>query len=140
MVSSVPLVTGGEEWRARRISRCTEDVSQLSNALSIEVASPAGKAAGQSEEDLSDPLNRFVLDDPGPPLVDDEFRREEDRLRLVLGVLGGELRVRSCDWKERLRPCVCGWTSSIGGMLRPKLRRSWPTDWARRTRLVHRPT
>jgi len=140
MVSSVPLVAGGEEWRARRISRCTEDVSQLSNALSIDVASPAGKAVAQSEEDLADPLNRFVFDDPGPTLVEDEFRREEDRLRLVLGVLGGELRVTSCDWKERLLPCVRGPTSSIGGILRPKLRCSWPTDWALSTRLVHRPT
>ena len=92
MVSSpVRLGIGGDEFiAATRISRWTDEVSHWSNALSIDIASPAGKG-GKSSDDLADPLTSLILDEPGPTRVDDDHLLLAGRLEV--GVRGGEWSV-----------------------------------------------
>jgi hypothetical protein len=90
---------GGEEVMATiLISRCTDEVSQVSNALSIETASPAGKGC-MSSDDLAEPFTSLILEEPVPTRV------AEDRMLLGapldVGVRGGECRVMSCEGKLR---------------------------------------
>ena len=89
MVSSpVRLGMGGDEFiAATRISRWTDEVSQLSNALSIDIASPAGNG-GKSRDDLADPLTSLILDELGPTRVDDDHLLLAGRFEV--GVRGGE--------------------------------------------------
>lgn len=92
MVSSPERVGGEEVMATTLISRWTEEVSHESNALSIEVASPAGKH-GKSIDDLADPLTSLILDEPGPTrVVDDLLLLEGPR---EVGVRGGECSVTS---------------------------------------------
>lgn len=96
MVSKPDRVGGEDVIATTRNSRWTEDVSQESKALSIEVASPAGKA-GISSDDLADPLTSLIFEEPVPTRVAD------DRLLLggplEVGVRGGECKVASCEGK-----------------------------------------
>lgn len=66
-------------------------MSQLSNALSTVIASPTGKGTGSNDERFECGMS-FVLDEPGPTLVDDDRVIEPPR---ETGVLGGERRVAS---------------------------------------------
>lgn len=92
IVAKPPRATGGDEWMAARISWCTDDVSQLSKALSTDIRSPAGYGT-TSNEDRLEYLTNLVFDDPGPTLVDDDLLVDDSPLET--GVLGGELRVIS---------------------------------------------
>lgn len=94
-IVSKPDRVGGDECTAARISRCTEDVSQESKALSIETASPAGNA-GLSNEDRAEPLTSFVFEEDAGATRVAEDRPAVDGVRDV-GVRGGECNVASCD-------------------------------------------
>jgi hypothetical protein len=86
IVSKPDRVTGEDEPMTARISWWTDDVSQLSNALSTVIASPTGNGTGSNDERLECWMS-FVLDEPGPTLVDDDRVIEPP---LETGVLGGE--------------------------------------------------
>ena len=66
----------------------------MSNALSIVMASAAGKGAHSNEERWEYPVS-FVREDAGPTLEDDDPGTVE--VFLETGVLGGELRVKSWE-------------------------------------------
>ena len=87
-IGSSPDRMGGDEFIAATLSsRWTDEVSQSSKALSIDIASPAGKA-GMSSDDLADPLTSFILDEPAPLRVDDDHLLLGGPLEV--GVRGGE--------------------------------------------------
>ena len=76
---------------AARISWCTDDVSQLSKALSRVLDSPAGKGT-VSYDERSEYRMSFVFDDAGPTRVADDIAIDPP---LDTGVLGGEVKVAS---------------------------------------------
>lgn len=133
-IGSSPDRVGGDECMADRISRCTDEVSHKSKALSMDTASPAGKAS--MDDRVESRAFLVFVEEGGPTLV------AEDRLvdaARDFGVLGGECRVGPCDGNEPDRGRVSSRLSSIGGSRMPKSRSSRPIEFALSTFCVHKP-
>ncbi len=83
------------------------------------MASAAGKA-GESNEDFAEFGTSLVRDEPGPTLVEVDDQRG-DFWPCVVGVLGGDAKVTSCDWNDVLS-LVSGRASTISVEPIPKSR------------------